>query len=425
MSHDHSGTTTERTTNWAGNYTYRAKTIHRPVSIEELQSIVSKAHRIRALGTGHTFNSIPDSAELISLQGIDPNLTIDREAMTVTVGAGIRYGELGPALHAEGLALHNTGSLPHICIGGATATATHGSGDRNRNLASAVSGIELVTAGGDIIQARRGDADFPGMVVHLGALGIATRLTLDVQPTFDACQEVFEDLSWSDLTTNFDGIFSCAYSVSIFTYYRETAGVIWVKHRLEDGVVPSSVTRWSATPARQDRNPMDGWSSVNCTPQMMVPGPWYQRLPHFRLEDVPASGEEIQSEYMVDRSRAVDVIAALRAFEPEMREFLLVGEIRSIAADDLWLSTAYQRDTVAFHFSWLIDTNPVERLLPRLEEMLKPFDVRPHWGKAFAATAHDLAPRYERLTDFRQLMSTFDPDGKFRNEFIDQRVLGA
>jgi xylitol oxidase len=411
-------------TNWAGNYTYRATKIHRPETLEEIRSIVSSAGRLRALGTRHTFHDIADSAELISLEAIAPEPEIDREAMTATVSAGTRYGILGKALHEQGYALHNTGSLPHISVGGATATATHGSGDRNGNLASAVAGLELVTASGEIVRVARGDADFAGIVVHLGTLGIVTRVTLDIQPTFEACQEVCENLPWDDLTGDFEGIFSCAYSVSIFTNYGDTAGVLWIKHRIEPGIEPAPANRWGATPATADRHPLDSLSGDACTAQMMVPGPWCERLPHFRLDKVPASGEEIQTEYMVDRSHAVEVIAALRAFEPRMRESLMVSEIRTIASDDLWLSTANGRDTVAFHFSWYPDQQRVNALLPELEDVLAPFDPRPHWGKAFAATARDLDARYHHLAEFRNLMHRFDPDGKFHNDFIRAKVLG-
>jgi len=413
-----------REVNWAGNYSYTAAIIHRPRSVEEVQEIVSRTPRIRALGTRHSFNDIADSAELISLADIDPALELDREAMTATVGAGISYGLFGQALQDQGLALHNTGSLPHISVGGATATATHGSGDRNQNLATAVRGIELVTSDGELAHVARGDADFAGMVVHLGALGIVTRLTFDVQPTYQVCQEVCEHLTWDDLMQDFDAIFSSAYSVSVFTTYREWAGTLWLKHRLEDGQKPEPANTWHATSAMADRHPMDGWSGEACTPQMLVAGPWNMRLPHFRLDRIPASGEEIQSEYFVNRARALDVIAALRSFEPEMRDALMISEIRTIAADDLWLSTCQGRDSVAFHFSWNPDQHRVDALLPKLEEVLAPFDARPHWGKAFAATARDLEPRYEKLPAFRELVQRLDPRVTFRNEYLERRVLG-
>jgi xylitol oxidase len=341
--------------------------------------------------------------------------------MTLSVGAAERNGILAEALEREGYALHNMGSLPHISVGGATATGTHGSGDRNRNLSSAVCGIELVTSDGDVVTARRGDPDFAGMVVHLGALGVVTRLTLDIQPSYRACQEVLEGLPWEDLTGDFDGIFGSAYSVSIFTSYAETADVLWLKHRLEPGQEPRPINRWRATAATANRHPVASLPAEFCTPQMLEPGPWCFRIPHFRLDQPPASdGEEIQTEYMVDCADAVAVIDALRELEPEMRDALMISEIRSIAADNLWMSTAYGRDTVAFHFSWHKDQAKVDALLPVIEERLAEFDARPHWGKAFAIGGETLAGRYPNVDDFRALRRRLDPRDAFLTPYLER-----
>jgi xylitol oxidase len=415
----------QRQTNWAGNYTYQASTIHRPQTVEEIQEIVARIPRIRGLGTGHTFHDIADSAELISLGEMEPGIEIDTDLMTASVSAGAPYGIFGKGLHERGFALHNTGSLPHISVGGATATSTHGSGDSHRNLSSAVSALEFVTSAGEIVRVRRGDPEFNGMVVHLGTLGIVTRVTFDIEQTYQVCQEVCERLPWDDLTTGFDDIFSSTYSVSIFTMYREHAGTLWMKHRLKPDEEPAAINRWGATAALDHRHPVDTWTGEDCNPQMLIPGAWYERLPHFRMGGVPASeGGEIQAEYMVDRSHALDVVQALRDFEPAFRDLLVCSEIRTIAADDLWLSTAYGRETVAFHFSLKLDQERVDKLLPKLEDVLSQFEPRPHWGKVFAACASDLEPRYERFDDFRSLMKKYDPNGKFHNEFIRTKVLG-
>jgi len=413
-----------RERNWAGNYAYRAEIIHRPTSVDELREVVTRAGRIRGLGTRHTFNDLADSAQLVSLEAFAPDIRIDQAAMTVSVSPGVRYGVLAEALEAEGYALHNMGSLPHISIGGATATATHGSGDRLRNLSSAIHAIDLMTANGDLLHVTRDDPDFVGMVVHLGALGIVTRLTLDIEPSYQVCQEVLEGLPWEDLVNDFDGIFSSGYSVSIFTSWAESADVVWIKHRLAPGESPRSINRWRATAAVADRHPVKSLPGEACTSQMLVPGPWCFRLPHFRLDKVPASGEEIQTEYMVDRARAVEVIEALRSLQPELRDLLMISEIRTIAADDLWLSTAFGRDTVAFHFSFNPDQAGVDRLLPRLEDRLGEFEIRPHWGKAFHMGADVLAERYDKLPDFRALATRLDPEGKFRNDLIGRAIFG-
>ena len=201
--------------NWAGNYSYRAPQLARPSSVEELQGLVAGARKIRALGSRHSFNSIADTAgTLVVLDRLDPDIRVDAANLTVTVNGGTRYGTLAAELQRQGFALHNLASLPHISVAGAVATGTHGSGDANGNLATAVAGLELVTADGSILRMHRGDEDFDGMVVGLGALGIVTKLTLDIRPSFDVAQSVFENLSWDLVLENFDRITSSAYSVS-------------------------------------------------------------------------------------------------------------------------------------------------------------------------------------------------------------------
>ncbi len=406
--------------NWAKNITYRPATITRPNKLDDLRRIVAKAPKVHALGTRHTFNDIADSAMLVSLELLENPIEIDRDAMTATVGAATRYGILAREIDRAGLALHNMGSLPHISVGGATATSTHGSGDRNRNLSSAVRAIELVTSDGDLMTVTRDDPDFAGMVVHLGALGVVTRLTFDLQPRYEVCQDVSEGLSWDVITTSFDDVFGSAYSVSIFTNYAEDDAVLWRKHRINQTGDPRSVTHWNARPAMANRHPVKDLSEIGCTPQMFEPGPWFERLPHFLLDHVPASGSEIQTEYMVAREKAVEAINALRQFEPRMRDLLMIAEIRTIAADDLWLSTAFQRDTVAFHFSWYLDQAGVDALQPELEVVLAPFDPRPHWGKTFAFDAEAIDEKFERAASFRELRRRLDPRGAFVNAFIER-----
>jgi xylitol oxidase len=409
-----------RELNWAGNHAFTATTIHRPQTIDELRSIVSRPGNLHALGTRHSFNSIADATELVSLESMPHDLTIDTATMAASASAGIRYGVLASLLETAGMALHNMGSLPHISIGGATATATHGSGDRNRNLSAAVRSVELVTSEGDMVTFNRTDPDFSGVVVNLGALGVVTRLTFDIEPSYLVCQEVSEGLPWDALMESFDQIFGSAYSVSIFTSFADQAGVLWRKHRLANGEGPDTIERWGATPSTHHRHPVDALDGNACTPQLLDVGSWCERLPHFRLDRVPASGAEIQTEYMVARRDAVAVIEALRAFEPRMRDLLMISEIRTVAADDLWLSTAFERETVAFHFSWYLDPAGVNALLPELEAVLRPFTARPHWGKAFAMGHKEITDLYPEAEAFQRLRRRLDSRGTFMTPFLER-----
>ena len=412
-------------TNWSGNYTYGASQVHQPSSLDDLRSIVAKAPKIRALGTRHCFNDIADSVELISLDGFDQSIEINRAAQTVSINPAMRYGILARALEAEGFALHNMASLPHISVGGAVATATHGSGDAHGNLATAVAALELVTSDGDLLHMSRGDADFNGMVVGLGALGVVTRLTLDIQPSFLVRQQIFVDLPWETLFDQFDTVMSSAYSVSLFTNYGETVSEVWLKSRVDPkNPQPTRTELLGAPAATRKLHPVPELSPENCTEQLDEPGCWADRLPHFRLDAVPASGDELQTEYMVTRQHAVAALRAVHALAPQLKPPMMISEVRTVAADDLWLSSAYGVDAVCLHFSCRSDLAAVQRILPLIEETLAPFSPRPHWGKLFVATAADLHSRYPRMDEFRRLADWLDPRGAFRNAYLERHVFG-
>ena len=412
--------------NWSGTYGYGARQILTPRTVDEVRSVVATGESVRALGTRHTFNDLPDSTgSLIHLGDLDPDPVLDRDAMTVSASGGIRYGALAAYLQQHGYALHNMGSLPHICVAGACATATHGSGDTNRCLAAAVSAIEMVVGGGDVMTVSRADAGFDGMVVALGALGIVTRLTLDIEPTYEVRQDSYVDLEWHVLDEHLDEMMAAAYSVSLFTNWRDRIDQVWLKSRL-DGTDPEPPTEFfGARP-----QPPEQWATLispdpNLTPRGGSSGPWSERLPHFRLDATPSNGDEIQSEYFVDRRYARDAIRAVRALAELLEPVLLIGEIRTVAADSMWLSMAYERDCLVLHFTWRNDPAAVQSVVAELESALAPFDPRPHWGKVFAMRGDRVAAGYERMPDFRALAHRLDPDGQFRNAYLERMVFGT
>ncbi|MEO7123287.1 MAG: FAD-binding protein [Lacisediminihabitans sp.] len=410
--------------NWAGNYTYRASTVHRPTSVEDVQELVAAADHIKALGSRHSFNDVADSTgEQLSLEAMPTELDINRAANTVTVNAGARYGSFAEELHGAGFAVHNLASLPHISVAGAVATGTHGSGDRNGNLSAAVAGFELVTADGSLVTVRRGDADFEGTVVSLGALGVVTRVTLDIEPTFEVRQDVYENLAWSTLDEHFDEITSAAYSVSLFTNWSDRGiNQVWLKSRTDAGPARGGEpTFLGATLATRQLHPLPDVAAESTTEQGGVPGPWWNRLSHFRLDFTPSNGEEIQTEYLVGRKDAVAAIAAIRALGPQIAPHLFISEIRTMKADHLWLSPAFGRDTVAIHFTWKRE-DAVQTLLPLIDAALAPFDARPHWGKVYEIDAHRFDELYPMLPEFRQLADRLDPSGKFRNDYLHRTI---
>ncbi|TGN76563.1 FAD-binding protein [Streptomyces bauhiniae] len=403
-------------TNWARNITYTADEFHRPTSPDALRALVSDSARVRVLGSGHSFNRIADPGAggvLLSVAGLPPVIDVDTSARTVRVGGGVRYAELARTVHAHGLALANMASLPHISVAGSVATGTHGSGVDNGPLASAVREVELITADGGTLRIARGDARFDGAVTSLGALGVVTALTLDLEPAYEVEQHVFAELPLDGL--EYETVAASAYSVSLFTDWRAPGfRQVWLKRRTDQAPVDFP---W-AEPAAGAMHPVPGMPAVNCTEQGGVPGPWHERLPHFRAEFTPSSGSELQSEYLLPRADALAALHALDAIREALAGVVLTCEVRTVAADAQWLSPAYGRDSVALHFTWIEDAARVLPVVRAVEAALGALDARPHWGKVFAMPSAVIRGRLPRLADFRALVAELDPARKFANEFV-------
>ncbi|MFJ7899773.1 FAD-binding protein [Streptomyces sp. NPDC096198] len=409
-------------TNWAGNIVYAADELHRPRSLDELRALIAARAKVRILGSGHSFNEIAEPGPggvLISLSALPGEVDVDTAARTVRVGGGVRYAELARVVHGHGLALHNMASLPHISVAGSVATGTHGSGVANGSLASAVREVELLTADGSAVRIGRADPRFDGSVTALGALGAVTALTLGLEPAFRVEQHVFTELPLEGL--DFEAVAAAAYSVSLFTDWRAPGfRQVWLKRRTDRAPVDFP---W-ARPATEALHPVPGMPAVHCTRQSGVPGPWHERLPHFRADFMPSSGAELQSEYLLPRPYAREALAALDALRATVAPVLQTCEVRTVAADAQWLSPAYGRDSVALHFTWTDDTAAVLPVVRRVEEALGALEARPHWGKVFTMDPGTLRDRYPRLGDFAALAAGLDPAGKFRNAFVGA-VLGA
>jgi xylitol oxidase len=413
-------------TNWSGNLVYGTNNLQTPGTVDEVRAAVKRASKLRALGARHSFSAIADSThEQISLERLT-EMTLHESAHKVSVGGGVTYSRLAPWLDAKGYALHNLASLPGITVAGACATATHGSGLHNGNLATAVAAVELVTADGDLVElTREKDGDrFLGSVVGLGAMGVVTRTTLDVQPTYKVAQSVYQGLSFDELGRHFEEIFASGYSVSVFTdWQNHRAEQVWVKRRLKQG----DPNRWEpqlfgARLATVKLHPLEGHSPESCTEQRGIPGPWYDRLPHFRIGQTPSSGQELQTEYFVPWERGWEAVQAVEKLHEKIGPPLYITELRTIAADRLWMSMAYERPSLSIHFTWKPEWPRVREVLPLIEAQLKPFDPRPHWAKLFTLPASQIEPRYARLSQFRTLAARYDSTGKFRNRFVQTNL---
>ncbi|ADB30913.1 FAD linked oxidase domain protein [Kribbella flavida DSM 17836] len=402
--------------NWAGNITFSAAELHRPRSVDELAELVGRSEHVRVLGTGHSFNRIADTTgTLVSVADLPKVIEIAPDRRTVRVSGGLRYGEVTAALQADGLALHNLGSLPHISVAGACSTGTHGSGDSNGTLASAATGIEFVAADGSLVTLDRRHPDFAGAVVALGALGVTTHLTLAVEPAYEISQVVYDGLPVERLGTDFDTVFGSAYSVSAFTDWADPEVMVWRKAQ-QITLEPEWL---GARLADGPRHPIKAMPADFATEQGGVPGPWNARLPHFRLEFTPSNGEELQSEYFLPREQAAAGVERMRSLGDKLAAVVQVSEVRTIAADRLWLSPSQGRATVAFHFTWIQDETAVRPVVEAIEDALLPLGARPHWGKVFAADAATLRACYPLVPDFTTLAGRLDPTGKFRNDYLN------
>lgn len=418
--------------NWAGNITYATDDVRFPRDVESLQQVVASARSVRALGSGHSFSPIADTTGvLVSTRDLAFPVEIHANERVAVVPGGATYAAVSQALHSEGWALHNLGSLPHISVAGACSTGTHGSGHANGCLASAVVAVELVRADGELVTLRTGESDFPGAVLALGALGVVTRVWLRIEATYDVRQGVVLDVPYGDVADQAEQILTSAYSVSLFSTFAQprVLDTVWVKERVDpDAADVDESSRpqvsWGGRLATEAVHPIPGLDAVGATEQLHLRGAWHDRLPHFRMNFVPSSGDELQSEYFVPRGHATEVLEALEVAAPDFTAALQVCEIRTIASDDIWLSPFNGRDSLAVHATWVPDLAVVEPALAAMESALGPFDPRPHWGKVFLDFDADrIEGCFPGLPRFRDLADRLDPERCFANEYL--RGLGV
>lgn len=404
--------------NWAGNYTYRARRLLRPESLGELQELVASSERIRVIGSRHSFNDLADTTgDLVDISRLLAEVSIDPDTRTARVSGGMSYGAVSAELERQGWALHNLASLPHISVAGAIATATHGSGIRIGNLATAVRALDIISRDGTLRHLSSSDPNFEGSVVSLGALGVVVRVWLAIERSYSVRQRAWDDIPFETILDNLSTVFAAGYSVSLFTDWAGThIQQLWVKSVATEPPLPDELFGGTAVTAH--RHPVRGMSAENCTLQRGESGRWLDRLPHFRMEFTPSSGNEIQSEYIVPMENAPGAIHALRRMGTDIAAVVQVSEIRAVAADQLWLSSSYGADALAFHFTWHPEPDRVAALVPRLEAALMPFQARPHWGKVHEVSSSRLRELYPRYDDFVGLVRRTDPTGKFRNEAI-------
>lgn len=415
----------EQLSNWAGNLQYSTRNVYYPKTVEEVQEVVKQCKKLKALGSKHSFNTIANSKDnFLSLKELNKVVSLDKANNTITIESGTRYGDFAPYLDQHGYALENLASLPHISVAGACATGTHGSGVQHGNLSSQVAAIEFVNAKGDVVQLSKKDGDkFYGAVVNLGAIGVVTKVTLNIIPTFKMKQVVYMNMPMSALKDHFADVESKGYSVSLFTTWaNKNINEVWVKSIANNNDAPAAQELFGATLATKNMHPVQEQSAENTTDQMGVSGTWYERMPHFKMGFKPSTGKELQAEFFVPIEHAYDAIIAVETLNEKITPHLFITEIRTIKADDLWMSPCYKQTSVAIHFTFKQETDAVMQLLRLIEQQLMPFNVKPHWAKLFTLDPKILQSRYQKLANFKRLVAEYDPDGKFRNDFLERNL---
>jgi xylitol oxidase len=405
--------------NWAGNVAYSARGVARPADLDGLCRSVADNAQVKALGSRHSFNDSADTVGIqVSLEDMPAAIDIDAAACSVSSSAGVSHADLSLALHHQGLAMPNLASLPHISVGGAIQTGTHGSGARNPALSAAVTSVEIVDAEGAIRRVGKGHDHFDAVVVGLGAFGVVHAVTQDVVASFEVEQRVVEGVPWAAVLPALEDVMACAYSVSLFSRFdHDRVDQVWVKRRVSDPPAPD-LTALGGAESAVPLHPVPGTPADNVNEQLGVPGPSFDRLPHFRSDFRPGQGDELQSEYFVDAERGAEALEAVRRLSSVVSPILHIGEIRRIAPDPGWLSPSGNRDSLALHFTWRAVPREVDAALPVLESALLPLGARPHWGKLFACSRAALLASYPRLDDFAALVREYDPRGKFDNAFL-------
>lgn len=409
--------------NWARNYRYQGR-IERPNSVDALRAVLSSAQKVGFLGSRHSFNAIADSDVLVDMRSLPESIEIDVGRRTAVVSGGTTYATLALELDRHGMALANFASLPHITVAGAIATGTHGSGAGNGGLGTSVAALQIITADGESVYVQRGQPDFAGCVVALGALGAIVSVGIDIEPAYNVRQFVTQDVPWASLASELRAVMGSAYSVSLFTHWGENVEQAWIKQRVAGGSVTMHPALADGRPAKTNLHPVGDLDTANSTPQLGLEGPSYDRLPHFRIGFTPSNGNELQSEFLLDWSAATDAIAAMRTIGPRLRPALLISEIRAVAGDELWMSPSFGRDSLAIHFTWRPEPELVETALTLVEGALLPLAARPHWGKVFLAESDYIRGQYPKLEEFAALTARFDPNRMFRNAWLERNVFG-
>jgi L-gulonolactone oxidase len=428
--------------NWGRNQSCSPAAIEEPESELEVVEAVGRARAagqaVKVVGAGHSFSDIAcTDGRLLRLDRLDRIVSMDRETGSVTVEGGIPLWKLNEELAQRGLALSNLGDIDRQSISGAVSTATHGGGARFGGLATFVTGLELVTAAGEVVQcsAEVEPELFACARVSLGALGVITKVTLQCEPAF-RLHAVERPCTVEELVRDLDEIADANEHIDCYWFPHTDVATVKVANRTD-----APVRAWRGW--KRYRNEVllpNHVYAARCAVGRMRPG----RIPANMQRVAAGIGRSqqtdvshrilcsrrlvrfVEMEYAVPRSELTQLLLQVRdLIETEGLRVDFPVEVRVAAADDIPLSTAHGRATgyLAVHLSAGTPRPRIERYFRGVEGLMLDAGGRPHWGKLHFQDAAGLSPRYPDWDRFRRVRTRVDPDGRFRNRYLD-RVLG-
>jgi FAD/FMN-containing dehydrogenase len=406
-----------------------------PRDIDELARIVRDAKRVRAVGAAHSWSpAIVTDDTLISLDAMRAVLELDRATMQVTVQGGMRLRELNAYLASQGLALANLGSIDSQSVAGVIATGTHGTGKNFRCISAQVARLELIDGTGRNVVLERGQPDFDGAVVGLGALGVVHAVTFDVVEAF-RLHDITGLAPFDHVIENIDEHVASADHFKVWWFVPDDKAIVYRFRRTHEPANDSRIRRWIkervvAVAAYRSLLVVGHLSGRRWIPSInrylnREAGRALDRIAHSHVGFLtPIPPVHSESEWAFDLRDAKPLLREYRKLLPGAgHSYNFIQELRFSKADDLWLSPAYQRDSI-----WLslynIDRRNWGAQLAKFEAFGRANGGRPHWGKEAAFDREYLRSQYTRLDDFAALAARFDPDRKFRNRWLDQ-ILGV
>jgi len=429
--------------NWSGLEHATPSQVVTPTSVEEVVAAVAAAREagstLKAAGTGHSFTAIasPGDGTHLLPGGMTGILAVDREALTVTARAGMQLKAFNLALEGLGLSLHNMGDIAEQTLAGAVSTGTHGTGGVMAGLAAQLAGFTVVTGRGEVLScsAASNPEVFALGRVGLGALGVLVDVTFKVEPLF-ALEAVEQPMSWAEFHDSFDAMAADAHHVDAY----------WFPHT--DRLLTKRNSRLASLDEIEPLSRAKAWFDDDflqntafgalCAAANLAPGviPRMNRMNASLLS--PRTYSDIahrvftterrvvfrEMEYAVPRADGLAVLQECRrVIDASDQRISFPVEIRVAPADDVALSTAYDRDSfyLAFHTHRAAEHRAYFALV---EPILRAAGGRPHWGKIHTQDAASLAERYPRFAEFTALRDRLDPDRVFANDYL-RRVLGA